>query len=238
KNREPDVLNADNAIRLARLNLKRLVGIDRDTPISLTDSLGYEPEEYSLETAIEEAYKMRSDMRALRLNVAMTEKIYEVQRRGNFPSLSLFGNYTIQGQSSGEFIPPGEQWAKMAAVGISLNFPIFDGLATQGRAAQAKADHAVARLALQRLEKVVALALQELYDQLGAEQENLESQRATVAMAEESYRLALVRFTNGLSTSLELEDAELALTVARLNYTEAVYRYMVAKKRFEYAMGY
>ena len=35
-----------------------------------------------------------------------------------------------------------------------------------------------------------------------------------------------------------VEDAELALTVARLNYTEAVYRYMVAKKRFEYAMGH
>ena len=57
-------------------------------------------------------------------------------------------------------------------------------------------------------------------------------------MAEETYRLALVRFTNGLSTSLELEDAELALTIARLNHTEAIFRYMVAKKRFEYAMGH
>jgi outer membrane protein len=237
KNREPEVLNAENAIRLARLNLKRIVGIDRNTPVVLTDSLVYEPETYSLEDAIKEAYQIRSDIRGLRLNVAMTDKIYQVQKRGNFPSLSLLGNYTIQGQSTGSLFQV-EQHAKVASVGIALNFPIFDGLATQGRAAQAKADHAVAQLSLQRLEKIVALALQELYDQLGAEQENLESQRATVAMAEEAYRLALVRFTNGLSTSLELEDAELALTVARLNYTEAVYRYMAAKKRFEYAMGH
>jgi len=237
KNREPEVLNAENTIRLARLNLKRLVGIDRNTPVILTDSLAYEPETYSLDEAIEEAYQIRSDIRALRLNVAMTEKIYHVQKKGNYPTLSLFGNYTIQGQSEG-YLLEVEQHAKMANVGISLNIPIFDGLATQGRAAQAKADHAVAQLSLQRLEKIVALALQELYDQLGAEEENLVSQQATVKMAEESYRLALVRFQNGLSTRLELEDAELALTVARLNYTEAVYRYMVAKKRFEYAMGY
>ncbi|UCH82926.1 MAG: TolC family protein [Candidatus Latescibacterota bacterium] len=237
KNREPEVLNAENAIRLARLNLKRIVGIDRNTPVILTDSLVYEPETYSLDDAIEEAYQIRSDIRALRLNVAMTEKIYTVQKRGNFPTLSLFGNYTLQGQSQG-YLLQVEQHANMASVGLSLNFPIFDGLATQGRAAQAKADHSAAQLSLQRLEKIVALALQELYDQLGAEQENLESQQATVQMAEESYRLALVRFQNGLSTRLELEDAELALTVARLNYTEAVYRYMVAKKRFEYAMGH
>jgi outer membrane protein TolC len=237
KNREPEVLNAENAIRLARLNLKRIAGIDRNTPVVLTDSLVYEPETYSLDDAIAEAYRIRSDIRSLRLNVAMTEKIYEVQKRGNFPSLSLFGNYTIQGQSSG-YLLEVEQHAKMASMGISLDFPIFDGLATQGRAAQAKADHAVAQLSLQRLEKTVALALNELYDQLDAEQENLESQRATVQMAEESYRLALVRFQNGLSTALELEDAELALTLARLNYTEAVYRYMAAKKRFEYAMGH
>ena len=238
KNREPEVLNAENAIRIARLNLKRVMGIDRNTPVTLTDSLVFEPEIYSLEEAIEDAYKVRPDIQALRLNVAMTDKLYNVQKRWNLPYLSLFGNYMFQGQSSDDFVPAGDAFVKSFGVGLALTFPIFDGLENRGKVAQARADLSAARYTLKRLENVVALAITELYDQLAAEEKNLRSQRATVGMAEETYRLALVRFTNGLSTNLELEDAELALTSARLNYSEAVYRYMVAKKRFEYAMGH
>ncbi len=238
KNREPAVLNAENAIRLARLNLKRVMSLDRNTPVILTDSLVFEPEDYSLEGAIEDAYKMRADIQALRLYVSMNEKIYQVTKRNNFPYLSLVGGYTVQGPASGQLFPDSDRFATSFGLGLSLSFPIFDGLKNRGKIAQARADVSAAQYSLQKLERVVALALNELFDQLGAERENLESQTATVNMAEEAYRLALVRFSNGLSTSLELEDSELALTVARLNYTEAVYRYMAARKRFEYAMGH
>ncbi|UCG53501.1 MAG: TolC family protein, partial [Candidatus Latescibacterota bacterium] len=156
----------------------------------------------------------------------------------NFPMLELVGNYTVQGQESGKLFPGSDRFAESMGIGLSFSFPIFDGFENRGRVAQARADHSAAKYALQKTEKAVALRLQELFDQLAAEKENLESQSATVAMAEEAYRLALVRFTNGLSTSLELEDAELALTSARLNYTEAVFKYMVARKSFEYAMGH
>lgn len=238
KNREPEVLNAENAIRIARLHLKRVMGVDRTIPIALTDTLVFEPEVYSLEEAIAEAYLARPDIQALRLQVAMTDKVYGVQKRWNYPYLSLFGNYNFQAQTSNDLIPEGEAFIKSFGLGLSLTFPIFDGLENRGKVAQAQADLSAAQYTLKRLENVVALAINELYDQLGAEDKNLRSQQATVGMAEEAYRLALVRFTNGLSTNLELEDAELALTSSRLNYSEAVYRYMVAKRQFEYAMGH
>jgi outer membrane protein TolC len=238
KNREPAVLAAENEIRRSLLNLKRIMGVARETPIVLTDSLVFEPEEYSREDAIAEAYRTRSDLQALRLHAAMTEKIYQVRRRSNLPYLSLEGSYAVQGQSSEDFFPPSERFAKSLGVGVTLSFPIFDGFENRGRADQARADLAAARFALQKLENMVALAITEIHDQLASESKNLESQRATVSMAEEAYRLAAVRFANGLSTSLELKDAELALTSARLNYQRAVFRYTAAKKRFEYAMGH
>lgn len=238
KNREPAVLNAENQIRLARLNLKRVMGIHRETPVVLTDSLVFEPEEYSLEDALEEAFRMRSDIQSLRFNLAMTEKIYQVRDRANLPYLSLEGNYAVQGQSSEDFFPPSDRFAESLGIGVALTFPIFDGLANRGRAQQARADVIAAEYALRKRENAVALAITEIYDQMEAEIQNLESQRATVAMAEEAYRLASVRFANGLSTSLELENAELARTGAHLNYQTAVFRYMVAKKRFEYTMGH
>jgi outer membrane protein TolC len=168
----------------------------------------------------------------------MTEKIYQVMKRSNYPYLSLDGDYTIQGQSSDKLFPDSGRFAKSLGIGISLSFPLFDGLQNRGRVAQARADVSAVQYGLQKLENVVALGITEIYDQLEAEKKNLQSQQATVGMAEEAYRLAMVRFTNGLSTPLELEDSDLALRSARLNYKTAVYRYTVAKKRFEYAMGH
>jgi outer membrane protein len=237
KNREPEVIQAENAVRIALMNLKRLAGIERDVPVVLTDGLQYQAAEYDVETAIEEAFRTRPDISALQLQVAMAEKIHQVMKRNNFPYLSLFGNYSLQGQQSDQLFPDRNRFAKSLGVGVSLTFPLFDGLANRGRVAQARADMSAAQYTLKKVKKAVALQVQELYDRLRAEDENLESQAATVAMAEEAYRLALVRFQNGLSTSLELEDSELALTGARLNYLEAMYRYIITKERLENAMG-
>jgi outer membrane protein TolC len=238
KNREPDVISAENAIRLSRLNLKRLIGVDRLVPLVLTDELTYEPEDYSLEQAIAEAYQARPDIAAVRLQVQMSEKIHQVTKRSNFPFLALVGNYTLQGQTSDDLFPPRDHFVKSFGVGLSLSFPIFDGLANRGKVKQAQADFNVARYSLIKMEKAVALEIQQLYDLLLAVEENLQSQSATVSMAEEGYRLALVRFQNGLSTALELEDTELALTGSRFNYLNAVYQYVITKERLENAMGH
>lgn len=237
KNREPEVLQAENAVKIALMNLKRIVGIERNIPVVLTDELHYEAASYSIEQAIEEAYQTRPDIAALQLQVMMTEKIHHVMKRNNFPYLSLFGNYSLQGQQSGQLFPDRNRFASSLGAGVSLTFPLFDGFANRGRVAQAQADVSAARYTLKKAKKNVALQIQELFDLLRAEDENLKSQAATVAMAEEAYRLALVRFTNGLSTSLELEDTELALTSARLNQLQAIYRYVITKERLENAIG-
>lgn len=238
KNREPEVIQAENAVKIALMDLKRLVGIERNVPVVLINKLRYEAAEYSVEKAIEDAYQIRPDIAALQLQVKMAEKIHHVTKRNNYPYLSLFGNYSLQGQQSDQLFPDRNRFASSLGAGISLTFPLFDGFANRGRVAQAQADISAAQYTLKKMKKNVALQIQELFDLLRAEDENLQSQAATVAMAEEAYRLALVRFTNGLSTSLELEDTELALTSARLNQLQAIYRYVMTKESLENAMGH
>ena len=238
KNREPEVMQAENAVRIALMDLKRLAGIDRNIPIVPTDELRLEPANYSVEQAITEAYQTRPDLSALQLQVSMADKIHHVMKRNNYPYLSFFGNYALQGQQSDQLFPDRNRFARSLGLGVSLTFPLFDGFANKGKIAQARADVSAAEYTLQKAKKFVALQIQELFDRLRAEDENLNSQAATVAMAEEAYRLALVRFQNGLSTSLELEDVELALTSARLNYLEAIYRYVITKEQLDNAMGH
>jgi len=46
-----------------------------------------------------------------------------------------------------------------------------------------------------------------------------------------------VRFKEGLSSQLELNDATLAYNAARLNYTQALYDFCVANVNLEYVTG-
>lgn len=237
KNREPQVVEAENASRIALLNLKRVVGISREQPVFLTDELVYRPQRFDLDEALGEALSARPDLAAMRLQLAMAEKVYQVRKRGNFPFLSLVGSYLVEGQESDRFFPRSERVAHSFSVGLSLSFPVFDGFANRGKIMQAKADLDAARYTLAKAERAVELQVTQLLRELEAAERNLKGREATVAMAEEAYRLALVRYRNGLSTALELGDAELALTQARLNRLQAVYNCTVTRERLRGAMG-
>ena len=50
-------------------------------------------------------------------------------------------------------------------------------------------------------------------------------------------KIAEVRYDNGISTLLELMDAQLALTSARLNWLNALFGYEEAKARIEKIVG-
>ncbi|MBI4721050.1 MAG: TolC family protein [Chitinivibrionia bacterium] len=237
KNAEPAVIESENARVLSMLDLKRIAGIDRSAPVKLTDRLEFAPGEYDLESAIDRALANRPDVAAMRLRVAMTEKIVSVTKRNNFPFLSAVGAYTLQGQESDSFFPSRDKFAQSFGVGLVLSVPLFDGFSTRGKVQQAKADFGIMRYSLQKIEKAVELQVTQLYSELVADMDNLKGQEATVALAEEAYRLGLVRYQNGLSTSLELSDTEFALTSARLNHLRAVYNCIITAERLENAMG-
>lgn len=51
------------------------------------------------------------------------------------------------------------------------------------------------------------------------------------------YMISQKRYDTGAGTWLEMNDAELALTQARLNFNQSIYDYMVAKADLEKVLG-
>jgi len=64
-----------------------------------------------------------------------------------------------------------------------------------------------------------------------------DAQEATVKLANDAYRIAGTRFENGISTLLELNDAQLALDLAKMSRAETLYRYNVALANLDHALG-
>ena len=70
-----------------------------------------------------------------------------------------------------------------------------------------------------------------------AAKEQIRATEASVAEAEEAYKIAEVRYSSGVGTNLDVLDAELQLSTARTNYISALYNYNIGLATLENAMG-
>ena len=121
--------------------------------------------------------------------------------------------------------------------GFAINFPIFDGFATRATVQQAQSGLKQTQLAKQQLIDVIELEVRRMYLNLLETKALIEVQRETVKQAQERVRLANLRYENGMITSVELTDAQLALAQAEVNRLQSTHDYVVGIARLEKAIG-
>jgi outer membrane protein TolC len=236
ENIRPDLIQARNDLALSLNELKRVTGLPVDAEVQLTDSLAYEPVTLTLEEAQDLARIQRDDLRRQRATVQLQQQGLAVERAESFPELLLTFDLSRRA-SSDEFVPATEDFSQSATAGVELSVPIFDGRAVAGRVRQARADLAQEELALRALEADAALQVQQALQNVRAAAERIEAAGSTVGLAERALEIATTRFRAGLSTQLELNDAELALTQARTTYARALHDYNLARAQFLRAIG-
>lgn len=240
KNREPGVIEAESNLALSVEDLKRIVGLADTGRVILTDTLAYLPFEIGEEEAVAEAMAKRPEMLSLALNVRGKKTLLAIEKAGRLPILGLYGQVQFQGQSDADDLLGSfdkENRAFSSSAGLALSIPIFDGLRTRGRVSQARAALKYAEYQLEEARKGVRLEVSKAVKDLASLKKEYQSQVATVDLAEEAYRIAETRFRSGLSTQLELTDAETALDLAKTNFAQTLYRYDVALANLERALG-
>lgn len=236
ENERPALIRAENEANLASNALKRVAGLPLDAPIELTDTLAYEPVAIALEEAVQRALADRSDLEAQAQIVELREELVNVVRAEAYPSLSFQFDLSRRA-SSVEFSPEDSDFSQSASAALALDIPIFDGRRTQGLTLQARADFIEAQERYRALERDVRLGVLDALQSVEAAAQAVEATRATEDQARRAYEIALVRFRNGLSTQLELDESEQSLVEADLNAAAALYDHMVARARLRNAMG-
>jgi outer membrane protein len=84
---------------------------------------------------------------------------------------------------------------------------------------------------------LIKLEISQAISDLNLARENIVSQQENVNQAKESLRIAQVQYQQGLLTNIEEMDTELALTIAQTNYLQAMSDYLIAKAKYEKAIG-
>jgi len=72
---------------------------------------------------------------------------------------------------------------------------------------------------------------------LQAARKRIEAQERTVEQAERGYKIVTARFLSNAATQLEVNDAQLALTQARVNRVQATYDYLIAAAELDQLIG-
>lgn len=236
ENLRPGLIRARNELELAVNGLKRTIGMPLEEEIVLVDTLAFVPVAISLEEAQERGRAGRADLEAQSRTVDLSEELVNLERAEAFPTLELSLDLSRR-SSSQDFVPEEREFSQSTTAALFLEIPIFDGRRTEGRALQARANQVESQETYRALERDVRLQVQDAWQTVQATTLEVEATRATGERAERAYEIARVRFREGLSTQLELDEAEQTLTEARLNAALALHDHMVAVARLTHAMG-
>ncbi|POY37795.1 transporter [Solitalea longa] len=163
-------------------------------------------------------------------------ELLQLQRKANiseyYPTVSLFANYSYNGLSN-EFdlykSGGSATWYDMSSVGLRVRIPIFDGFARRSRVNQTN----VSIKQLDKSKEYTKLSLNMAYEnskiQLKNSLNTIASQKENVALAEEVYKSSQNNYNLGLADLTDLLAAEVSLTEAQNNYSQALLNYKIAE---------
>jgi len=230
----PRLAQARNGQRVAYLALKTVVGLGPETPVRLIGQFEYRKPELPLEEAIRLALRRRPEVRQAEIQRDMGEHALKLVKASDNPSLALVGNYNFR---SNVLTSKLDRWDDYYTVNVALSLPIFDGFTTHARVTQARAQLTSADLGLEATRRTVRLEVEQAYLKFQEAEERLNSQRTNVDQARESVRIAELSYRQGLITNLDVISAQLALTEAETNWSQALHDCSVADAEIRKAIG-
>ena len=230
-------LDAENGVASASAALAALLAAPADTLFHAVEN----PEEApppppspdSSPTINASAQAQRPDLQALRFNAAADQKFAMAQQLQHLPTISAsaMGGITPVAPD-GIFIP---NW--YAAGGVNLNLPLFTGFRIDAQAQEARLRQKAAEKQAQDLSeniardvRVAVLNAQTAFRRIAVADQFRKQTAQALALAQTRYKL-------GLSSIVELSQAQLQSTQAAVAAVNARYDYLLALRSLDYARG-
>ncbi len=237
KNVEPELMQAEIAIKQARLQLQILMGMSTNVPIKATTELAdYEKDMYEETMAINRAIDDNTDLRMLDIQTRTLRNALSIQQMSLLPTLALTANYNWTSSSNGTPFK-GLRWDPYSMVGFTLSIPLFEGGQRYSRIKQAKIQVDEMKWQRENLERSINMQVDLAIDNINMNVKQIASNSESVKQADKAHDIMEKSFEIGAASYLDLRDSELALTRARLAYYQSIFNYLVAHSELELLLG-
>ena len=230
-----DLLRAKKEDRVARLNLKKLLGIEPMDSIKLVmPSIEFEPpekihieEEALRNDPIFNMYNAEKTSAKLDLLSTSTNQLF---------SLSIRSSYGYSGEG---FPSSSNIWDEgyYSSVRLSITVPLFTGFSRVNQIMISRLRLSLAEIQSEDRGRAIKIAAEDGYLGYKESLEKLELTEATVELADESYKATEERYRLGEASIIELLSAEEDLLQAQYSSTQALFDYYLSIYKIKQLMG-
>lgn len=152
------------------------------------------------------------------------------QRSSFLPQVVAMGGMSFYDYQVSKVLP---RWA----VGVGVNFKLFDGLNREYKYSAAKQTVRRVEALQDKAGNDISVLVEKLYNQMENYRTQMASIEASLAFAEEYLKTKNAAFLEGMSSSTDLIDAELNLAKVKTERIETAYRYDVSLAQLLEAAG-
>lgn len=230
-NAQQTLIQAENSYQIAEANLNKIVGLPMDTTLQLDNILVYNAYDKTMDDCLAYAAEHRPELMQAKYNVDAAKGALKVARSGHMPQVSASAS---QAWSSDNW--PGDDNGNWG-VGVNVSLNVFDTGVTLSKIHGAEADLKKAEETYRDTVDSVNLDVRSNYLGLREAEKRINTTKLAVDQADEDYRIAQLRYMSGVGTNTDVLDAQVALTQAKTNYTQALYDYNTSKTNLETSIG-
>ena len=170
---------------------------------------------------IQSSYSNNITLKTLNQKQNMLKQKIKSVKAEFLPTVALFGKYEIYQEDLTVFEP---DWA----AGLKAKLDIFNGGSSANEYKAYRAQQEALKLNIENASKLISTAVKKYHHEAETAKQQYESLQSSIELTEENLKLYKKSFEEGLATSIEVIDAELALEKVNLDQLKAIYEYNVA----------
>ncbi len=233
----PSVISGKNAVEIAKLQLKVLMGITADVDIVINDNLTNYETMMSKDAEKEGiALDNNSTLKAIDLQAQLLKKQRSLLKTNFMPTLALTGNLQYQSLYNDNWKIKDYTWGNSSSVAVSLTIPLFQA-SNFTKMKSNKIQQWQLSETRANTERMLNMQAQSYVDNMTKSAEQLESNKIAIELAKKGLEISQKRYDVGKGTILELTNSQVSLTNVQLTYNNTIYDYLVAKSELNTVLG-
>jgi len=228
---QQDLITARAAFDVAMANLNTIIGQPLSTELVVQGDLSTDIYQDPLSKCMDKALRQRPEISQYTDAAKSAQEAITIARAGYLPTVSA----VFQPGWYDNTFPGGNNYNWTAY--LSTSWTIMDSGLTAGNLKAAIERYHKAQEQLRQTVDNVRLDVQSTYLSLKSSEQSIETSKSAVGLAEEDYKIKVIRYQAGVGTNLDVLDSQVALTTAKNNYLKAIYGNSTFRARLDQAMG-
>ncbi len=215
---------AEKSLEIAQLALTKI--LNQETKVEPAGSLFVNQTLPKMETFVDQTLLTYPGLALLDAKEKQAKSLLQAEQGKYYPEVYLYGDYSLHEDDS-----LASQMKPDWLVGIGVNIPLIE---KTGRSEQVKAAHSATsqvRYLKSQAKLDLAVLVQKTYLEAQQAQEEVTGLESSILLAQENLKLRKKAFSQGLSTSTDVVDAQLYIASVETQKSAASFNYLISLTR-------